>query len=73
MNFDIKEGLIETVISREFHKFAKEHSKEWEGLAAEYAVEMLEQIQNVLNTAKSFEELHTRIMKILIFYDTPPY
>jgi len=69
MNFDIKEGLIETVVSREFHKFAKEHSKEWEGLAAEEAVVMLKKIRDVLDTATSFQDLHTKIMKILIFYD----
>ena len=69
MNFDVKEGLIEAVISREFHKFAKEHSKEWEGLAAEYAVETLEKINNVLNTPTSFEDAYTKIMKIMLFYD----
>lgn len=69
MNFDIKTGLIETVVSREFHKFAEEHSKEWEGLAAEYAVEMLEQIKEVLDTETTFQDLHTKIMKILIFHD----
>ena len=70
---DISEGLIRTVVMNEFHKFANKHSDDWKDLASDYAVQMLEEIRNILNDNISLDEMHTRIMKIVMFLDTPPY
>ncbi len=73
MNFDIKDGLYETVICNEFQKYAEKHKDTWDELAKYYAVEMLEEIKFILDDAQNFEELHSRIMKVVFFMDTPPY
>ena len=73
MYSEITEGLIRTVIADEFHKFAEAHSEQWKELASDYAVQMLAEIRGILDENISLEEMRTKIMKIVLFLDTPPY
>lgn len=70
---DISDELIKTVVSNEFQKFASKHSDEWQALAADCAVQMLEEIRNILDEKIPLEQMHTKIMRIVSFMDTPPY
>ncbi len=69
----ITDGIIDAVITHEFHKFAAKHSDEWEALASDYAVQMLAEIRAILDERIPLEEMHTKIMKIVLFHDTPPF
>ena len=73
MNPDIKDGLYETVIRNEFNKYAEKHCSQWDNLAHDCAVQMLEEIKFILDDAKNYDELHKRIMEVVLFMNTPPY
>ena len=70
---DIAEGIYETAIRNEVRKYVETHSFQWNDLAKECAVEMLEEIKFILDDAKSYEEMHKRIMEIVLFLNPPPY
>ena len=69
----ITNGIIGAVITDEFHKFAAKHADEFEAHAADYAVQMLTEIRAILDERIPLEKMHEKIMKIVLFHDTPPF
>ncbi len=70
---DVTEGLYDTAIRNEVHKYLEKYSHQWDELAKECAVEMLEEIKQLLDDPIPLEEMRMKIMRIVLFMDTPPY